>query len=168
MLKNIILLAIVSFFGICFTIQAEENMNQPFSKQQTLSIIKPNAVAANHIGAIIDRLEKAGLSIVAIKMTQLSLEQAEQFYAVHKQRPFFPELVKFMSSGPIVAMVLEGNDAVQKNREVMGATDPKKAAPGTIRADFAKSVTENSVHGSDAVETAKEEIAFFFKPFDIY
>jgi nucleoside-diphosphate kinase len=130
--------------------------------ERTFSIIKPDAVAKNVIGEIVSRFEKNGLRIVASKMLHLSKEQAEGFYAVHKERPFFNDLVKFMISGPVVAQVLEGEDAVLKNRELMGATNPKDAAPGTIRADFADSIDENAVHGSDAAETAKEEIAFFF------
>lgn len=130
--------------------------------ERTFSIIKPDAVAKNVIGEIVSRFEKNGLRIVASKMLQLTQEQAEGFYAVHKERPFFKDLVKFMISGPIVAQVLEGENAVLKNRELMGATNPKDAAPGTIRADFADSIDENAVHGSDAAETAKEEIAFFF------
>jgi nucleoside-diphosphate kinase len=130
--------------------------------ERTFSIIKPDAVAKNVIGEIVSRFEKNGLRIVASKMLHLSQEQAEGFYAVHKERPFFNDLVKFMISGPIVAQVLEGENAVLKNRELMGATNPKDAAPGTIRADFADSIDENAVHGSDAAETAKEEIAFFF------
>ena len=130
--------------------------------ERTFSIIKPDAVAKNVIGEIVSRFEKNGLRVVASKMMQLTQEQAEGFYAVHKERPFFNDLVKFMISGPIVAQVLEGENAVLKNRELMGATNPKEAAPGTIRADFAVSIDENAVHGSDAPETAKEEIAFFF------
>jgi nucleoside-diphosphate kinase len=132
------------------------------SIERTFSIIKPDAVAKNVIGEIVSRFEKNGLRVVASKMLQLSQEQAEGFYAVHKERPFFNDLVKFMISGPVVAQVLEGEDAVLKNRELMGATNPKEAAPGTIRADFAVSIDENAVHGSDAPETAKEEIAYFF------
>ncbi len=131
--------------------------------ERTLSIIKPDAVAKNVIGEIFSRFEKAGLRIVAARMLHLSRKQAEDFYAVHKERPFFGELVEFMTSGPIMVQVLEGENAVTKNREVMGATNPKDAAPGTIRADFAKEVTENAVHGSDGSETAAEEIKFFFK-----
>ncbi len=130
--------------------------------ERTFSIIKPDAVAKNVIGEIVSRFEKNGLRIVASKMLQLSKEQAEGFYAVHKERPFFNDLVNFMISGPVVVQVLEGENAVLKNRELMGATNPKEAAPGTIRADFAESIDENAVHGSDAQETAKEEIAFFF------
>ena len=130
--------------------------------ERTFSIIKPDAVAKNVIGEIVSRFEKNGLRIVASKMLQLSKEQAEGFYAVHKERPFFNDLVSFMISGPIVAQVLEGENAVLKNRELMGATNPKEAAAGTIRADFAQSIDENAVHGSDAADTAKEEISFFF------
>lgn len=136
--------------------------------EQTLSLIKPDAVAAHHIGDIISRFEKGGLHIAGIKMVQLSMEEAEEFYSVHRGKPFFPPLIKFMSSGPIVAIVLEGNNAIAINREIMGATDPKKAALGSIRADFATSVTRNAVHGSDSPETAKAEIAFFFKPNEIF
>ena len=130
--------------------------------QRTLSIIKPDAVAKNVIGQIYARFEAAGLTIVAAKMLHLSREKAEGFYAVHKERPFFGELVDFMVSGPVMVQVLEGDEAIAKNREVMGATNPAEAAPGTIRADFAVEVTENAVHGSDAPETAAQEIAFFF------
>lgn len=130
--------------------------------ERTLSIIKPDAVANHHIGAILDRFEKAHLKIVGMKMVHLSKKQAEAFYGVHKERSFFGELVAFMISGPVVALILEGENAVLKNRELMGHTDPAKADKGTIRADFATSIDANAVHGSDAVETAKEEIAFFF------
>ena len=130
--------------------------------ERTLSIIKPDAVAKNVIGEIVSRFEQNGLRVVASKMMQLSQAQAEGFYAVHKERPFFNDLVKFMISGPIVAQVLEGENAVLKNRELMGATNPKEAAAGTIRADFAVSIDENAVHGSDAPETAAQEIAYFF------
>jgi nucleoside-diphosphate kinase len=130
--------------------------------ERTLSIIKPDAVAGNHIGAIIDRFEKAHLRMIGAKMLHLSRAQAEGFYAVHKGRPFFNDLVQFMISGPVLVMVLEGPHAIAKNREIMGATDPAKAAPGTIRADFAKTIEANAVHGSDAPETAKFEIAYFF------
>ena len=135
--------------------------------ERTISIIKPDAVAKNVIGQIYDRFEKAGLRIVAAKMLHLTREQAGEFYAVHKERPFYGELVDYMTSGPIMVQVLEGEDAVAKNREVMGATNPKDAAAGTIRADFATDITENAVHGSDAAETAKHEIAFFFQPEEI-
>ncbi len=130
--------------------------------ERTLSIIKPDAVAKNVIGEIIGRFEKAGLKIVAAKMLHLSREQAEGFYAVHKQRPFFNDLVEFMISGPVVVQVLEGEGAIVRNRELMGATNPQEAAAGTIRADFAETVDENAVHGSDAPETAKVEIDYFF------
>ena len=135
--------------------------------ERTLSIIKPDGVAKNIIGDVYSRFEKAGLKIVAAKMLQLTEAQAKEFYAVHKERPFYGDLVKFMISGPVMVQVLEGENAIAKNREVMGATNPKDAAPGTIRADFANSVDENVVHGSDAAETAKHEIAFFFKDSEI-
>lgn len=135
--------------------------------ERTLSIVKPDAVGKNHIGDIIARFEKAGLRVVAAKMKHLSRGEAEGFYAVHKGRPFFNDLVQFMITGPVLVMVLEGENAIAKNRDIMGATDPKKAAPGTIRADFAKTIDENAVHGSDALETAKTEIAYFFKPEEI-
>jgi len=134
--------------------------------ERTISIIKPDAVAKNVIGEIYSRFEKAGLKIVAAKMTHLSREQAEGFYAVHKERPFFNDLVSFMISGPVMIQVLEGENAIAKNREVMGATNPKDAAAGTIRADFADSIDENAVHGSDSPETAAQEIAYFFQPND--
>jgi nucleoside-diphosphate kinase len=130
--------------------------------QRTLSIIKPDAVAKHVIGKILSRFEDANLHIVAAKMMHLSKAQAEKFYAVHKDRPFFNDLVSFMIQGPVMVQVLEGNNAIAKNRELMGATNPKEAAPGTIRADFADSIDANAVHGSDAPETAKVEIAFFF------
>ncbi|MGD8629728.1 MAG: nucleoside-diphosphate kinase [Gammaproteobacteria bacterium] len=130
--------------------------------ERTFSIIKPDAVAKNVIGEIVSRFEKNGLRIIAMRMMHLTREQAEGFYAVHKERPFFNDLVAFMTSGPVVVQVLEGENAISKNRELMGATNPQDAAPGTIRADFARTVDENAVHGSDAPETAAEEIAFFF------
>jgi nucleoside-diphosphate kinase len=130
--------------------------------EQTFSIIKPDAVAKNVIGEIVSRFEKNGLQVVASKMLHLSKEQAEGFYAVHKERPFYNDLVSFMISGPVVVQVLEGENAISKNRELMGATNPADADPGTIRADFATTVDENAVHGSDAPETAAEEIKFFF------
>lgn len=135
--------------------------------ERTLSIIKPDAVRKHHIGEILARFEKHGLKIVATKMMHLTKAQAEQFYAIHKARPFFHDLTTFMSSGPILVQVLEGHNAILKNREIMGATDPAKAAPGTIRKDFAASIDENAVHGSDAAETAIEEIAFFFSNLEI-
>ncbi len=130
--------------------------------ERTLSIIKPDAVAKNCIGKIIDRFESAGLKIAAARMMHLSRAEAEGFYAVHKERPFFKDLVDFMVSGPVLVQVLEGDNAIAKNRELMGATDPKKADPGTIRADFADSIDANAVHGSDSAENAAIEIAFFF------
>jgi nucleoside-diphosphate kinase len=130
--------------------------------ERTLSIIKPDAVGKNVIGEIYSRFEKAGLRIVAARMLHLTREQAGAFYAVHEERPFYADLVAFMTSGPVMVQVLEGEGAIAKNREVMGATDPAKAAPGTIRADFARTVDENAVHGSDGPDTAKAEIAFFF------
>lgn len=136
--------------------------------ERTLSIIKPDAVAKNVIGQIYSRFEKAGLKVIAAKMAFLSAREAGQFYAVHKERPFFGDLVVFMTSGPVMIQVLEGEGAIAKNRELMGATDPKKAAPGTIRADFADSIDANAVHGSDAPETAAAEIAFFFPTMNIY
>ncbi|WP_417069615.1 nucleoside-diphosphate kinase [Niveibacterium terrae] len=136
--------------------------------ERTLSIVKPDAVAKNVIGKIYQRFEDAGLKIVAARMVHLSAREAGQFYAVHKDRPFFSELVEFMTSGPVMIQVLEGEGAIAKNRELMGATDPKKAAPGTIRADFADSIDANAVHGSDAPETAAVEVAFFFPGMNIY
>jgi nucleoside-diphosphate kinase len=136
--------------------------------ERTLSIIKPDAVAKNAIGQIYARFEAAGLRVVAARMTRLSREQAEGFYAVHRERPFFGDLVKFMTSGPVMIQVLEGESAIQRNRDLMGATDPKKAAAGTIRADFADSIDANAVHGSDAPATAAVEIAYFFPAVDIH
>lgn len=135
--------------------------------ERTLSIIKPDAVAKDRIGAIYGRFENGGLHIVAAKMLRLSRAQAEAFYAVHKERPFYSSLVEFMTSGPVMVQVLEGANAIRKNREIMGATDPAKAAPGTLRADFAASVEHNAVHGSDGPETAKAEIGFFFRDDEI-
>jgi nucleoside-diphosphate kinase len=136
--------------------------------ERTLSIIKPDAVAKNAIGQIYARLEAAGLKVIAARMMWLSQRQAEGFYAVHRERPFFRDLVKFMTSGPVMVQVLEGENAIARNRELMGATDPKKAAKGTIRADFAASIDANAVHGSDGPETARTEIAFFFPADAIY
>lgn len=136
--------------------------------ERTLSIIKPDAVAKNVIGEIYSRFEKANLKIVAAKMAHLSKAQAEGFYAVHRERPFFNALVEFMTSGPVMIQALEGENAIAINRELMGATNPKEAAPGTIRADFAESIDANAVHGSDAAETARVEIACFFGPEDIF
>ena len=135
--------------------------------ERTLSIIKPDGVAKNVVGQILGRFEAAGLRIAAVRMQQLSRAEAEGFYAVHKERGFFNDLVSFMTSGPVVISVLEGENAIAKNRDLMGATNPKEAAPGTIRADFAESVTQNAVHGSDSPETAFHEIAFFFGQFDL-
>jgi len=135
--------------------------------QQTLSIIKPDAVGKNHIGEIIAIFEKNGLRVVGAKMKHLSKEEAEGFYAVHKSRPFFKDLVSFMITGPVLIMILEGNDAIAINRKVMGATNPKDAEPGTIRARFAKTIDENAVHGSDAPETAQFEISYFFSPEEV-
>ena len=138
------------------------------SVERTLSIIKPDAVAKNVIGQIYSRFENSGLKIVAARMLHLSRAQAEGFYVVHRQRPFFKDLVNFMVSGPVMIQVLEGDGAIQKNRDLMGATDPKKAAKGTIRADFADSIDANAVHGSDAPESAAVEIAYFFPTLHIY
>ena len=135
--------------------------------ERTFSIIKPDATRRNLTGAIVDRLEKAGLRVIAQRRIRLSKDQAEAFYGVHRERPFFGSLVEFMTSGPVVVQVLEGENAIAKNREVMGATNPANAAPGTIRKDFAESIEANSVHGSDAPETAANEIRFFFRELDI-
>jgi nucleoside-diphosphate kinase len=136
--------------------------------ERTLSIIKPDAVKKNAIGQIMARFEKAGLRIVAARMMHLSRAEAEGFYAVHRQRPFFRDLVEFMTSGPVLVQVLEGENAIAKNRELMGATDPKKAEKGTIRADFAQSIDANAVHGSDSAENARTEIAYFFPAAEVY
>jgi len=136
--------------------------------ERTFSIVKPDAVAKNAIGRILARFEAAGLKIIAARMMHLSRAQAEGFYAVHRERPFFKDLVDFMISGPVLVQVLQGDNAILKNRELMGATDPKKAAKGTIRADFAASIDANAVHGSDAPETARTEIAFFFPEYEVF
>ena len=136
--------------------------------ERTLSIIKPDAVAKNAIGRILARFEAGGLRIIAARMMHLSRAQAEGFYAIHRERPFYKDLVGFMITGPVLVQVLEGDNAIAKNRELMGATDPKKAAKGTIRADFASSINANAVHGSDAPESAQAEVAFFFPPCEIY
>ena len=136
--------------------------------ERTLSIIKPDAVAKNVIGQIYSRFEGAGLKIIAARMMHLSREQAGAFYAVHKERPFYRDLVDFMTSGPVMIQVLEGENAIQKNRDLMGATDPRKAAPGSIRADFADSIDANAVHGSDGIDTARAELAFFFATLDVH
>ena len=135
--------------------------------ERTLSIVKPDGVARNLIGQVLGRFEKVGLKVVAARMVHLSQRDAEGFYAVHSARPFFKDLVKYMTSGPVLLQVLEGENAIAKNREIMGATDPKKAAPGTIRADLAQSIEQNVVHGSDAADTAAREIAFFFSTTEI-
>jgi nucleoside-diphosphate kinase len=136
--------------------------------ERTLSIVKPDGVSRNLIGEVYRRFEKAGLSVIAARMIHLSQREAEGFYAVHRERPFFKDLVKYMTSGPVVVQVLQGDSAIAKNREIMGATDPKKAAPGTIRADFALSIEQNVVHGSDAPETAAVEIAYFFSTTELH
>ncbi len=136
--------------------------------ERTFSIIKPDAVAKNAIGRIVARFEATGLKVIAARMMHLSRAQAEGFYAVHRERPFFKDLVEFMISGPVLVQVLQGDSAIQKNRDLMGATDPKKAAKGTIRAEFAESIDANAVHGSDAPETARSEIAFFFPGYEIF
>jgi nucleoside-diphosphate kinase len=136
--------------------------------QKTLSIIKPDAVRDNNIGKILAKIEGKGLKIVAMKMIHLKKEQAEQFYIIHKERPFFNDLVQFMISGPVIVQVLEGEDAVMQNRDIMGATNPADALPGTIRKEFAKSIDENCVHGSDSLENAQTEIAFFFNSSEIF
>lgn len=138
------------------------NENPITKNERTLAIIKPDAVKNKHIGEIISRFEQAGLRIVAIKMVKLDREQASQFYKVHRDRPFFQDLINLMSSAPVVVLVIEGQNAVSRSRELMGATDPNKAARGTIRADFAESITRNAIHGSDSLESAREEIPFFF------
>jgi nucleoside-diphosphate kinase len=136
--------------------------------ERTLSIVKPDGVGGNLIGEVYRRFEKAGLSVIAARMQHLSQAQAEGFYAVHRERPFFRDLVRYMTSGPVVVQVLQGEDAIARNREIMGATDPKKAAPGTIRADLAKSIEQNVVHGSDAPDTATREIAYFFSAIELH
>lgn len=136
--------------------------------ERTLSIIKPGAVRDNHIGGIVAKFEAAGLRVIASKMIRMSDAQAGEFYDVHRDKPFFDELVEFMTYGPVVVQVLEGESAIRANREVMGATNPAQAAPGTIRADFATSITENAVHGSDGPDTARTEISFFFKGSEIF
>ncbi len=157
-MKQFVLTFLIALFTVGTAAHAE----------QTLSIIKPDAVEANHIGEIVARFEKGGLKIAAMKMTKLSQQQAQDFYAEHKERPFFADLVTFMTSGPCVVMVLDGKDAIAQNRQLMGATDYKKAEPCTIRADFACSHTKNAVHGSDSPVSAKREIAFFFTPNEIF
>jgi nucleoside-diphosphate kinase len=136
--------------------------------ERTLSIVKPDGVSRNLIGEVYRRFEKAGLTVIAARMIRLSDREAEGFYAVHRERPFFKDLVRYMTSGPVVVQVLEGDNAIARNREIMGATDPKKAAPGTIRADLALSIEQNVVHGSDAPDTAAQEIAYFFRTTELY
>jgi nucleoside-diphosphate kinase len=136
--------------------------------ERTLSIVKPDGVKGNHIGEVYRRFERAGLSIIAARMLQLSQREAEGFYAVHRERPFFKDLVRYMTSGPVIVQVLEGEGAISRNRDIMGATDPKKAAAGTIRADLATSIEQNVVHGSDAAETAAREIAYFFSATELH
>ena len=136
--------------------------------ERTLSIVKPDGVSRNLIGEVYRRLESAGLSIIAARMLQLSEREAQGFYAVHRERPFFKDLVRYMTSGPVIVQVLQGENAIARNREIMGATDPKKAAPGTIRADLALSIEQNVVHGSDAPETAEREIAYFFSTTELH
>lgn len=159
-------------FGLLATLFATPGTAQESSKapavQQTLSIIKPDAVAANQIGSIVQMIEQAGLKVVAIRMVKMTPDQAGQFYLVHKDRPFYKDLVAYMSSGPVVVQVLEGPDAVNAYRNLMGATDPAKASAGTIRAKYGKSIEQNAVHGSDSVENAKTEVNFFFKPNEIF
>ena len=138
------------------------------ANERTLSIIKPDAVGKNCIGEILARFEKAGLKIIAAKMEHLSKEKAEGFYAVHKERPFFGDLISFITSGPVLISVLEGENAIMKNRDLMGATNPEEAAPGTIRADFAETIDANAVHGSDGPDTAKTEVAYFFKEGEVF
>lgn len=155
------------FLGVLICFSCSGNASYKAGKERTLSIIKPDAVGNNHIGQIISRFEANGLKIVAIKMVQLDSNKAGKFYEAHKGKPFYNELVNFMSSGPVVIMVLEGDDAITKNREIMGATNPEQAKEGTIRKDFASSMGKNAVHGSDSPEAAKTEIEFFFAPNEI-
>ena len=137
-------------------------------REKTLSIIKPDAVAENHIGNIVHRFEKAGLQVIAMKMLRLTVDQAKAFYGIHAHKPFFQELVTFMTEGPVVVMLLEGENAIAKNRELMGATNPKEAKPGSIRADLAHSIDRNVIHGSDSPQTAQQEIPFFFKATELF
>lgn len=163
---------IAALFLAAASLNGEESPKASVEKElaieQTLSIVKPDAVEKNQIGEIIEYFETAGLKIVAAKLTRLTPEQAKTFYAVHKDKAFYKDLVAFMTSGPVLVQVLEGEDAIAVNRQVMGVTDPKKASPGTIRADFGTDVQHNAIHGSDSPETAKSEISFFFKPEEIY
>ncbi len=155
-------------FLASFLVCLATTLNIFAASEQTLAIIKPDAVAANRIGEIISRLEHNGLHVQGLKMTRLQKAQAEKFYEIHKDRPFFNELVTFMSSGPIVAIALEGENSVTKNRQVMGATNPKDAVKGTIRGDLGTSITQNAIHGSDSIENATTEISFFFKPEELF
>ena len=173
-MKSIYFLTLLTSLALQIGVVAQPNNTQQYAPpkpnelrsnqkiERTLSILKPDALRNRHIGEIISRFEEAGLRVAAIKMIKLTPEQAAQFYQVHRERPFFPELVKMMSSDPIIAIVLEGDQAISKNRQLMGATNPSQAAPGTIRKDLAISIDQNTVHGSDAVETAAVEIAYFF------
>ena len=158
--------AFISAFVLTATVMF--SMSVDAAIENTLAVIKPDAVADNHIGEILAKYESNGLKIAALKMVKISKNDANRFYAVHKDRPFYDELTTFISSGPIVAIVLQGDNAIAKNREIMGTTDPKNAAKGTIRADYAKSVGENAIHGSDSPAAAKVEIDFFFRPQEIY
>lgn len=179
-MKSIYFLTLLTSLALQIGLAAQSNNSQQYVPlkpnelrsnqkiERTLSILKPDALRNRHIGDIISRFEEAGLRVAAIKMIKLTPEQAAQFYQVHRERPFFPELVKMMSSGPIIAIVLEGDQAISKNRQLMGATNPKEAVKGTIRADFSVSVSQNTVHGSDSPEAARQEIDFFFAPDEIY
>lgn len=171
MFKNILVI-VLCLFCMSSSNAAEklenQHLKQTMIKERTLSIIKPDAVAANIIGKIDEKIERVGLKIIAMKMLHLTRHQAEKFYEIHRERPFFNDLVTFMSSGPVVVQVLEGDNAVVKNREIMGATNPNDAAPGTIRKEFAKSIDANCVHGSDSIENAKNEIVFFFSDSEIF
>jgi nucleoside-diphosphate kinase len=159
-----LLLVMLMLVGL---LSGDEQGVPPMAKERTLSIIKPDAVGKNHIGEIITRFEANGMQVIAAKMAQLTQVEAGNFYEIHRGRPFYNDLVSFMTSGPLMILVLEGEDAVKKNRDVMGATNPKEAAPGTIRADFAKTIDENAVHGSDSLENAGREIHFFFADVEI-
>jgi nucleoside-diphosphate kinase len=173
MYKSLLSCILLGMTQMAFSSEAVEstpvaNTANAVRVEQTLSIVKPDAVSAHHIGEIISRFEKSGLHVAGIKMLHLTKQQAQDFYAVHKERPFYAGLVDFMTSGPVVIVVLEGPNAVAKNRLIMGATDPKNADAGTLRADFAESVQRNAVHGSDSVENAKNEIEFFFTTKEIF
>lgn len=170
-MKHLLLLTLAALLALPTLLVGQPSITQqaqPQKMEMTLSILKPDTVKNRHIGDIISRFEDTGLRVLALKMVKLNPEQAARFYHVHSSRPFFKDLVNFISSGPIVAIVLGGDQAVNKNRQLMGATDPKTAEKGTIRGDFAESITQNSVHGSDSVESAREEISFFFTPNEIY